>query len=204
MHKRLNTLEPAVNPETPRLHELSTALLNAHLLRGEIVPLGFGYCLRGAQNSTTARLYTLEHAVPKNSVVCRLTAAWLWLAIAEAPPTLEVNIGTKGTKIRSLENIVTPKIKISYARLKPADITQLQNTQITTPWRTLLDLLHLPHSEFRANSVISHAVTALIRTLGVSHTALINATNNPKKRAHLFNNLCWVTSGAETNRTQAD
>lgn len=102
------------NNVPPALYLLPEAVLRAHLCRGEIEPLGFGYCLPGRNAEPLSRLYSLGGITPPNSAICRLTAAWVWNAYEMCPQTIEVNALPHTRQLLAVTDTETLKINTNH------------------------------------------------------------------------------------------
>lgn len=112
-------------------------MLAAHAARGELLACGLGYCLPKDYLNPLARLYSFGTLLPKNAVLCGLSAAWVWGCLPQLPETITLNQSPSASKIASTGS----NQKLCYARYRWQEIAHFDGFLVTLPQRTLYDLL---------------------------------------------------------------
>lgn len=102
--------------------ELPSVELQAAALDGDVFPLDRAFCSIAEFDVPWRRALALAPRVTPAAVAVRLTAAWVWGAIAEAP--WEVEVLTHGHRVRDFAD----------------EIVDFGPIRVTTPARTLVDL----------------------------------------------------------------
>ncbi|MBB2977011.1 hypothetical protein FHX49_002603 [Microbacterium endophyticum] len=169
---------------------LSLAELSAARLDGDVVELGEGFIPADAVETTALRAASLAPLLPPELAASHLSAAWVHGAIVEAPP--------RHTVVRSVSRRLHFRIGRRFiyrdAFVPEGDLENWAGIKVTTPTRTVVDLLRGGSAEFAA------AATAMILAVPERRTAALgwiethNAPFPYKRRAIAFLNECAATT----------
>lgn len=120
----------------PHFDSLPQAVQSALRLRGALVPCGNG--VRGVAwpETPTVRLSTLASVLAPDLVASFMTAAWVWGAHPAPPMPHSVSSNTRRNQRQS-----SSSVSYSELRLVEGDMKSLGVLRVTTPSRTLFDLL---------------------------------------------------------------
>ena len=124
-------------PSPPRYDRWPLALQHAMRLRGALLPCGPGVRGVGWPDTPRVRLAAIAGVLEGGHVAAFLTAAWVWGAAADPGEPLSV-AGCAG-RARTHRPSGARRYEL---RLGQADIETLGEFGVTTPLRTILDLLH--------------------------------------------------------------
>jgi len=129
---------PPLSP--PRIDLWPIAQQFAELRRGSILRCGPGFRSVGWPETPRVRLTALAPWLLEHRIAVRLTAAWVWGAAATpgSPVQVSTRVGPRGSIAR------TDDIDVLELRLDPADLQHFGSFTVTTPMRTILDLLYAP------------------------------------------------------------
>lgn len=127
-------------PDPPRYDLWPTALRSAGRLHGALVPCGPGVRGVGWPETPRVRATALAEFIGEDRVATHLTAAWVWGAARDPGRPLRASVPAK----RRYTGIDTEMLRVSELRLSESDVTPLGRFAVTTPLRTVLDLLHDP------------------------------------------------------------
>lgn len=130
-----------MSPSPPRYDRWPLALQHAMRLRGVLLPCGPGMRGVGWPDTPLVRLAAIAGSLEGGHVAALLTAAWVWGAAPDPGSPLSVAGSAGQARICRASN--THRYEL---RLSPADVTMLGEFGVTTPKRTILDLLHLSAS----------------------------------------------------------
>lgn len=176
MHTRpvsQHSFTPVTNLRPPPRYDLwPIALQHAFRLRGALVPCGPGVRGVGWPDTPCVRLSALGPWLGAGKCASHLTAAWVWNAVDELGTPLSITLpsGRHG----SLQS--SHGVRRHEMRLNREDIRAFDELLVTSPFRTILDLLHDPH-HFEATHAL--AVTSLL-----THEADMEAQVRDRLRAH--------------------
>ena len=131
---------------------------SAARLHGALVPCGPGFRGVGWPETPTVRASALAEFLVDDRIATHLTAAWVWGAARS--PGRPLRVSTKARRRVTLP--ATEQLRVAEARLAPEDSCRLGDFGVTTPLRTMLDLLHDPEdfgpAELVACRVLSQQV----------------------------------------------
>lgn len=135
-------------PELPRIPSLTAwplTVRSAETLRGTLVRCGPGVRLAAWPETARVRAAALEPWFHQHRVAIRLTAAWIWGATRN--PGTPLRFATQNG--RRAEPVNRALVTLQQLRFHEGEIEQLGDHAVTSPLRTLLDLLRdpdpLPH-----------------------------------------------------------
>ncbi len=128
-------------PSPPRYDRWPVAMQYAMRLRGALLPCGPGVRGVGWPDTPRVRLAAIAGALAGGHVAALLTAAWVWGAAAD--PGSPLSIAKSAGRSRAHRASDAQRYEL---RLSPADVAELGEFGVTTPLRTILDLLHLSPS----------------------------------------------------------
>lgn len=128
-------------PIPPRLDRWPAAVRSAELLRGAAVRCGPGVRLISWPETPAVRAAAISRAFEHDRVAARLTAAWIWGAAREPGTPLRF-IASRG---RLLGDVMRAGIAVHEYRLEGSEIAEVGGLSVTTPVRTVYDLLRAPH-----------------------------------------------------------
>lgn len=123
----------------PRYDTWPLPVQHAMRLRGALIPCGPGMRGAGWPDNPKVRLATLGAHLEHGLVAAYLTAAWVW----DASPTPGAPLSV-AAPAGSARWPVSPEAHRFEFRFTPGDTMKLGNFGITSPRRTLLDLIHRP------------------------------------------------------------
>ncbi|MBO1901960.1 hypothetical protein J4H92_08365 [Leucobacter weissii] len=129
-------------PAPPRLDLWPVALRSAERLRGTLVPCGPGLRGVGWPETPSVRAAALAEWLGDDCVAVRLTAAWIWGAARAPGRPLRVTTRERRRSAR----ISTDWLRIHAMRCPDSETLGLCGFRVTTPLRTVLDLLHAQES----------------------------------------------------------
>ncbi len=125
----------------PRYDLFPKSLQSALILRGALRRCGPG--VRGVAwpDTPTVRLAALAQYLHSERIACHLTAAWVWHALPDAPEPYCVATSPGRGHATTL-----PGTRIMQFSFREDEVAKLGHFLVTSPQRTLYDLLHQPHS----------------------------------------------------------
>lgn len=124
-------------PIPPRLDRWPEAVRSAELIRGTVVRCGPGLRLTAWPETPSVRAAALRPLFRDDLIASHITAAWIWGAArnpGEPLDFLTLNSRTQGTEPET-------GIRLHRFRMGNGDIAALGGLNVTTPRRTLFDLL---------------------------------------------------------------
>lgn len=159
-HWRMSTTaEPRHLPDPPRYDLWPATVRSAGRLHGTLVPCGPGVRGIGWPETPRVRAGALAGTLTRGQTATRMTAAWLWGAARD--PGRPLSAHTRAGDWRSRADSVT--VRTSEFRFAPGDVVQLGPCRVSTPARTILDLLYAPApfgtAERVACRLLAHRVT---------------------------------------------
>ncbi|MCR2785668.1 MULTISPECIES: type IV toxin-antitoxin system AbiEi family antitoxin [unclassified Microbacterium] len=133
---------------------LSAAELAAARLDGDVVEVGEGYMPADAVETYELRAGSLAPLVGDALAATHLSAAWVHGALDE-PPTRHA---VQRITVRRLSQVIDLRVRYRDLRLPPEDVTVICGVAVTTPARTLADLVRSRDDADRAGALrmISH------------------------------------------------
>lgn len=132
-----------------RLHDLPLAIQSVERMAGSVVPLGATVWPVIGADTLHARLVAAQPNYQSGVIFQGLTAAWIWGARRESPIRLEYAVHHKHrVQISSRDPFVRREMTFLTE-----DISQIQGRMITSPLRTIFDLLQLPEPVFNHERV---------------------------------------------------
>lgn len=148
---------------------------HAMRLRGALLQCGPGLRGAGWPDDARVRLSALAPWLEGEVAASHMTAAWVWGA-AEAPPAplcVAAHAGQHG-------GFHDGRVRRYELRFSPNDTVRLGNFLVTTPLRTILDMLYEPN-RFTENE--QHACKRLLDS-HEDHTEALQARLAQHKRPH--------------------
>ena len=145
-------------PSPPRFDLWPEALRSAELLRGSLVRCGPGVRGAGWPETPRVRLAALAPWLEHGNVATHLTAAWVWGAARRPGPRIEVSVRIGGR--RRAPN--SEWLRIYELRYAETDIHRFGDFGVTTPLRTVLDVLHRDAALATAERVACRLLVSLI------------------------------------------
>lgn len=128
-------------PNPPTLEHLPSSVIHAALLRGDIVRCGPGVRPIGWPETPRVRAHALTLAPGR--VASHLTAAWVWGAARHPGVPLHATV----TDRRRRDPVRDAALALHHRPCPELDLVRFGATAVTTPRRTLIDLLHEPGAE---------------------------------------------------------
>lgn len=128
-------MHPPPHQQPPRYDRLPLAVQHALRLRGALVPCGPGMRGVGWPDTPRVRLAAIAETIEDGSVAALLTAAWVWGATEHPGLPLSVSGNPTRAYLRHARRY--------YLRFDEEEVTSFGGLRVTTPIRTILDLLHM-------------------------------------------------------------
>lgn len=130
---------------------LSTAELTAARLDGDLVEIGEAFMPTDAVETRELRAGALRELVNESVAVTRLSAAWVHGAVAE-PPTRHC---VQRRTAHRISTVIDARLDYRDLRLPPSDVMVISGVAVTTPVRTLVDVVrdHVGHDELDQSAV---------------------------------------------------
>ena len=145
-------------PDPPRLDYWPIAIQSAERLRGTVMRCGPGLRAVGWPETPRVRLATLAPWLEGKRVATHLTAAWVWGAARSLGPRIQVStrVGRRGVTAHN------PELRVYEIRYTQADTHQFGKFRVSTPLRTIIDLLY-DHAGFdKRERVACRLLTRLV------------------------------------------
>lgn len=139
-------------------HGLSPAELSAARLDGELTTVGDAYVAADALETPQLRAATLGVLLGRSLVAIGISAAWVHGAVG-APPAVH---HVQRTAARGVARPVDRRIRFRDTPIDVADVIVLGGVRVSTPARTLLDLIREPDDSACASAARRLATPALI------------------------------------------
>lgn len=135
----------------PSFSTLSAAVRSAELLRGSLVRCGPGVRGVGWPETSGVRALALPHpdAGGHELVAVAYTAAWVWGAEWNNDSPI---VFSTLQRMRFLRTAIAPLHVREYA-IAPSDTVAICGVRVTTPERTVYDLLYLDEDEYELYGV---------------------------------------------------
>jgi hypothetical protein len=122
--------------------DLPPAVLRAAVLAGDCYPVGSSWASVAEPDVPALRAAAFGAEVDDPRLVAAgTTAAWIWGALTAAPSPASASAGP-GLRVRD----VVGGVVVRELSLRPDDVVPLGGSAVTTPVRTLVDLLRSPGS----------------------------------------------------------
>lgn len=121
---------------------LSTAELTSARLDGDVVEVGDAYMPADAIETRELRAGSLRERVPPSLALVRESAAWVHGAVEDAPVRHAVQ---RPSPVR-LHHVIDARLSYSDQPLGDADTMLVSGIWVTTPARTLADLVRALHA----------------------------------------------------------
>ena len=141
--------------------DLPLAELSAARLDGEVAALGHGYAPIDVPAGVSARARSLARVLPRRLIADRRTAAWVHGAIERLPQRVDACARTKSRPSALLIFVGS----IREVVIDDAEVTRFDSVCVTTPLRTIFDLLR--EAEFDGDA--ARVVQRLAALYSVSH-----------------------------------
>lgn len=116
---------------------LSTAELTAARLDGDVVEIGEAFMPADAVETRELRAGALRGLVHESVAVTRLSAAWVHGAVAEPP----VRHCVQRRTAHRIATVIDVRLDYRDLRLPPSDVMTISGVAVTTPVRTLVDVV---------------------------------------------------------------
>lgn len=116
---------------------LSTAELTAARLDGDLIEIGEAFMPADAVETRELRAGALRALAGETVALTRLSAAWVHGAVPEPPVRHCVQRRTD----RRIATVIDARLDYRDLRLPPADVMMISGVAVTTPVRTLVDLV---------------------------------------------------------------
>ncbi len=168
-------------PNPPRFDLWPAALQSSERLRGTLVPCGPGLRGVGWPDTPRVRLAALAPWLEKRRIAAYLTAAWVWGAARDPGTPLRLTMPTGYRPRRSRG----PDVHVHELRLAPADVHQFGAFAVTSPQRTIIDMLCDP-APLQLREVV--AVRLLLTLVAGGRTAIfadLHDRHRPRKQVAL-------------------
>lgn len=173
----MTPINSRVRAEPPRLDLWPETLQSAERLRGTLVPCGPGFRGVGWPETPRVRLTALAPWLTGGRVATHLTAAWVWGAARSPGRTLQVT--ARAHQRRDAQN--TEWLRIYELRYTEADTRRFGEFSVTTPLRTVLDLLY--DDDFRrVERIAGRLLLPLIVDGRAAITAHLDAHQRPRRQ----------------------
>jgi hypothetical protein len=122
------------------LSDLSASVLSAEKLSGNVVALGVFYSPLITSQSQKSRLLCALQPQQHGVVFSGETAAWIWGALRNPPAKMEYSVrAERRVSIRA----GAPHTK-RERQFRAGDVSQIDGFEVTSPLRTVFDLLQTP------------------------------------------------------------
>lgn len=143
---------------------LPLAELSALRLDGELAGLGHGYLPVDLAEAPATRTLSISVGVPAPFIAALHTAAWIWGCRDHAPAVQEWCLdAADGRRPRVADPLIHRVRELLYL---PGETTRLAGRAVTTPRRTIVDLLRFPESW---TDLEARTAERLARGWGVPH-----------------------------------
>lgn len=126
----------------PSVDHWPAAVRSAEILAGSLLRCGPGVRPCGWPETPRVRLASLAHRLEKDRTAIGRTAAWVWGARHDHGPTIDVATAPGHRAITG----ETFALRLREICLQTEDRAFLGDYAVTTPLRTLFDLLHQPQA----------------------------------------------------------
>lgn len=130
-------------PRAPRFERWPATVRSALRLSGAIVACGPGFRGLGWPETPRTRLAAISEHLASRRVASHLTAAWVWGARYQPPDPLHIAMpaGMRRPVVQ------TGTVRFFEIRYHADEVITLGDLSVTTPLRTISDLLFLPEFE---------------------------------------------------------
>lgn len=165
----------------PKINHLPRAVLSAECLRGNLVRCGPGYRHISWQECPAVRLYAIGDRIGHKTTASGKTAAWVWGAMESDGVHVHANV-LPSVRFPSETN----NVELSFCRLQKTDVVSIGEYFVTTPLRTLLDLLYF--EDPITPELLTACKTLLTLIPGGAKTVRIQLQNkrHPKRSAAML------------------
>lgn len=154
----------------PRIDRWPLCVRFAELQRGTLVRCGPGVRLAGWPETPRVRLAALAPWLTPNRIAILSTAAWVWGAIRSPDDKIELSASQRQT----LDTLADHRVHFRQLRIAPSELTRFGDFAVTTPERTILDMLRLAPKFTQQHR---SACRLLILHAALSRTTLLNSLN---------------------------
>lgn len=127
-----------MDPSPPRYDRWPLSVQHAMRLRGALVRCGPGVRGVGWPDTPRVRLAAIANALEGGQFAALLTAAWVWGAVDD--PGTPLSVARSAGRSRTSRAVGAQHYEL---RISPADVVKFGEFGVTTPMRTILDLLHV-------------------------------------------------------------
>ena len=140
----------------PTLHHWPPAVRSAELLAGVLVRCGPGVRPIGWPESPPVRLAAISEVLEGGYIAISQTAAWVWGAARDPGHRLQVSVPPG----RRLPQLQPRDITVRQLRLEPDDLIRLGEHTVSSPLRTLKDIVQ-GSAQFTSAEVVNCRLLAL-------------------------------------------
>lgn len=126
-------------PDPPTLELLPPAVRRAAVLRGDLLRCGPGVRPPGWPDAPRVRAHALSPWIGRHRAVSHLAAAWVWGAARGAGSPLDVTVPPRLRR----DPVHDVDLRIHHLPCPEDDLVRFGAVPVTSPARTVYDLLHL-------------------------------------------------------------
>lgn len=163
-------------PRPPRYDRLPVAVQHSLRLRGALVSCGPGLRGVGWPETPSVRLIALAPWLEHDSIASHLTAAWVWGA-ARAPGS-PLHLTLRAGRRAPVHD--TPQVRFHEQPVQENEKRCFGQLAVTSPLRTLVDLLYAPSPHSREEQVACRLLYS--RRSAIDHAALLKLRDH--RRPH--------------------
>lgn len=169
---------------------LSVAELTAACLDGDMVDLGAAYIPADAVETAWLRAGSLARLAGPSLAVTHLSAAWVHDALV-FPPTRHT---LQRAVPRRTKHLPDPRVVYRDLEVDHRHVTWVAGVRVTTPAKTLTDLVRVPDAEYqRAAALIARGDAAVL----AEAITLLEDGVMPYKRSALQTLRDWRSAGQD-------
>lgn len=162
--------------------DLPLAELSAARLDGEVYAVDEGYCPVDVPSGPFERAAAIADYCQGRLMAEQRTAAWIWGALSEAPPRLELcaSLGARARPAHPIRSIVREVV------IDERELVLLAGVGVTTPLRTIIDLARFSDVfGDEEQRIVAHLSLRYAISLQRCATEMDARTNLPNKRRAL-------------------
>lgn len=149
------------------LQSLPDAILSAERLSGTIVPVGAAFWPLIGSDSLSVRVLAAMHPYQPGTIFSGHTAAWIWGAQRTPPSPFEYSVDSTN-RIAISSRVPFVKRELTFLE---GDVVEREGRLITSPIRTVFDLLQQPDEAFERAWV---AIRVLLLAEGCSREEVLH------------------------------
>lgn len=165
---------------------LAPAELSAARLDGDITELGFSFVPIDVPSRASTRARSLAVSLPERFIVDRRSAAWVHGAIERLPERLEACVSTSA-RPSALARFGGSVIGVPFdgtvreVVITGDEIVSLDGVLVTTPLRTVFDLLRVPEFDTEVQVIVQRLAALSSLTLDACEHYLTGRPHLPRK-----------------------